>query len=307
MKKQADGKFVDTEFDWQNYGKGGPLGVWQGDNSNRLAVIVKWLEPYRINDGTPEGSGLATQWTTTKSDELIIYQDVLKVNEICGDANSTVSSGNFGTFIVNGGKCSSVIEFSPKYNFLAAYQNLPAGGGTSGPGSSANQNHQDAQIQGKEKECGAQTGMQQQLTITQQSWDSYGPKNAWKELMKSQRAHLLAGKMSGDIRGFEADLKILGDPRPIFCANVAGRSVSVVAINPFHLAGDGCGAWLAEPGCNPIMSNKKWIVMGINHSIQAGSYTTTLKLTLAQPGNDIFATEQLGGAGSGGPIVKNIN
>jgi len=314
MKRDADGRFKETEFDWKGYGKGGPLAYWQCDNSNRMAVIVKWLEPYRINDGTPDGAGLAIAWVPTESNTMVIFQDVLKGGEsACQDAATSgwfsgpsQVDGNIGTFIVNGGKCSPVIEFSPTYDWVSATQNFAAGGGTSGPGNTSNHNHREAKIDGKDKDCGERVGLQQQATITQQSWESYGPKNAWTELLKSQRAHLLAGRVIGSKSQMEADLKILGDPRPAFCGMPGGRTAAIVAINPFHLGGDGyCGSWLAEPGCNPIMSNKKWRVTGINHTIQSGSYTTTLKMTLQAPEVDIFRYEALGGAGSGGPTVKN--
>jgi hypothetical protein len=309
-KRQADGKFVDTEFNWRGYGKGGPLGAWQSDNSNRMAVITKWMEPFRIDDGTPDGAGLAIAWLPYESNTMVVFQDVLKgENSDCPDSPTMGgpdrTDGNIGSFIVNGGKCSPVIEFSPTYDWVSATQNLSAGGGTSGPGNTANQNMVDAKIEGKDKDCGQLVGLQQQLTITQQSWESYGPKNAWKELMKSQRAHLLAGMVVGTKTEMEADLKILGDPRPAFCGMPGGRRVAIIAINPFHIGGDGCGSWLAEPGCNPIMSNKNWRVTGINHSIQSGSYTTTLKVTLPAQGVNIYRNEPLGGSGSGGPIVKN--
>jgi hypothetical protein len=303
MERQADGKWADTEFDWVGKGKGGVLNGntgWQSDNSNRLAVIVKWLEPYRVNDGTAEGAGIATAWWPTETNMLVIFKDVFKSSFVC---RGTEDGFNVGTFIVNGGKCSPVIEFSPTFDWASATSNFVAGGGTSGPGSSFNQNYVDAKKEGQDKECGAETGMQQTLTITQQAWDVYGPKNAWTETMRSQRAHNLAARITGDIQGMEADLKILGDPRPQFCRLAAGETASIVAINPFHLGGSGCGGWLAEPGCNPIMSNKRWQVKGFNHSIQSGSYTTTLKLTLALGVVDIPIGEPLGGVGSGGPVV----
>jgi hypothetical protein len=123
--------------------------------------------------------------------------------------------------------------------------------------------------------------------------------------MRSQQAHLKAGIPSG---GITAELRILGDPRQPFCEDGLKRPVSIVAINPFHIQQNvnaGCGEWLAIPGCNEILSNKQWLVNGINHSIKEGNYTTTLKLFLAAPGNQQGKNEPLGGSGSNGPTVKN--
>jgi hypothetical protein len=112
------------------------------------------------------------------------------------------------------------------------------------------------------------------------------------------------------VQPITADLRILGDPRAqfVYMDRWMGQSVSIVAINPFHIAGGGnggCGDWLAKPMCNQILSNKSWKVHAVNHSIKEGSYTTTLKLFLEAPGIQIGHDDPLGGVGSMGPTVKN--
>jgi hypothetical protein len=298
---QPDGKLKDVKFKWYKHPPGGPLGCWQADNQNRIATITKWLEDYRLDDGTWSGKGVVPYFSPEKYDELVLLKDPSpKSDEVfaCGQ-------NHLGTFIVNGGKCSTVIEFSPTFNWIKGAANFSAGGGTSGPGSSTNNFSEDSKDE-PESEHGPTAGLQQQVTISQQAWDAYGPSEAWRQTSRSQQAHARAGRLTEvAVNPIEADLRILGDPREKFCTFAGGKYVSIVAINPFHLQGNGCGDWLSMPVCNQILSNKMWQVLGINHSIKEGSYITTLKLKLAPPGTEVNGTVELGGTGSGGKKVKN--
>jgi hypothetical protein len=84
----------------------------------------------------------------------------------------------------------------------------------------------------------------------------------------------------------QAELKIAGNPREEFCfvKNTRGNNrVAIVVLNPFHLMGGGdkdCPDWLAEPLCNNYLSNKQWLVNGVNHNITQGSYVTTLHVEI---------------------------
>jgi len=309
---QPDGSLKDVKFKWRNFPKGGPLGNWQADQQNRLSAITKWLAPYRIDDGTEWGKGVVLMWAPTKYDELIVLEDPTSnpgESKSCGGNVSSSESATFGTYIVNGGKCSSVIEFTPSFNWTRAIGSFSSGGGTSGPAKTNNNFVKNVKPENQQKDHGEAAGMQQETTITQQAWDSYGPSNAYAETMKSEIAHVKAGRVIAVLaNAVVADLKILGDPRSQFCAIPACRNISIVAINPFHLQGGsngGCGDWLAEPQCNDVLSNKMWQVTGINHSIKEGSYTTTLKLRLDTPGIDAGKDSPLGGEGSTGYTPKN--
>jgi hypothetical protein len=94
----------------------------------------------------------------------------------------------------------------------------------------------------------------------------------------------------------EADLVIIGDPdiKPLIFWE---RPISITFINPYHLRGpiNRCGDWLVEPACNPVLSNRFWFVKSITHRIEAGKYTTTLRVYLTAPGVDIDTGENLGG------------
>ena len=303
VQRQADGSLKDVEFKWKKFGKGGPKSTWQADNQNRVASITKWMECFRIDDGSERGKGVIPLFSPNTYDELVLLEDPGGPNELKAGGRS------LGTYIVNGGKCSSVIEFNPTFNWIKAVAGFSAGGGTSGPASTNSNFAENVKTESQEKDHGSTAGLQQQVTISQQAWDAYGPKNAYLETLRSQQVHTQAARLTDiNIAAIEADLRILGDPSPEFCQFGQGQYVSLVVINPFRIKGEtneGCGDWLAEPGCNPILSNKNWLIMGINHSIKEGSYTTTLKLQLTEPGTNLRKNSQLGGGGSNGAKVKN--
>lgn len=310
-ERQPDGKLKcgKNMFDWEKFGKGGPRAAWQADNQNRISTISKWIEGYRIKDGSPKGKGLILLMDSITYDHLIILKDpTLDPGE--GDPCDV---GSLGTFIVNGGKCSSVIEFTPKFNWISGLANFNAGGETASAADTRPVFAEDpnGKTPNQEKEHGKNVGLQQQTTINQSAWNAYGPKNAHYEVLTSQQRHNKANRIVEiDVESITADLKILGDPRPPFVimSEWIAQPVSIVAINPFHIVGNdngGCGEWLAKPGCNQILSNKSWKVQGINHSIKEGSFTTTLKLFLAAPAIEVGHNDPLGGVGSMGPTVKN--
>jgi hypothetical protein len=294
MERQPDGQLKDVKFEWARV-KDPPKATWQTDNLSRISIIMKWLGAFRIKDGKCD-KGIIPFFSPDKPDELILLKDPMPgPGEAVGRRG-----GGFGTYIVNGGKCSSVIEFTPKVNILGKINSFGAGGDTSGPNKSTNQFVEDKRCDHQKKQ-GPNAGTQMQATITQQAFDSYGVKVANDENLKSEIAHNKAGMLKARHGLVEADLKILGDPRGNFTRPCPGLPVSVVVINPFHLRGKRCGDWLAYPGCNEIFSNANWLVEGVNHTISPGTYTTTLKLTLAENTDfSISSMEPIGGVDSGG-------
>jgi hypothetical protein len=297
MELQPDGKLKDVKFEWARV-KDPPKATWQTDNLSRISIIMKWLGPFRVKDGKCD-KGIIPFFSPDKPDELVLLKDPMP-----GPGESLGREGSFGTYIVNGGKCSSVIEFTPKVNILGKFNSVGAGGDTSGPNKSTNQFVEDKRCENQKKH-GPNSGTQMQATITQQAFDSYGVKVANDENLKSEMAHNKAGMLKARHGGIEADLKILGDPRGDFTSPVFGKPISVVVINPFHLRGKGCGDWLAYPGCNEIFSNRNYLIEGINHTISPGTYTTTIKLKLADHSVDISSMDPIGGVDSGGRPWKN--
>lgn len=298
VEMQPDGKLKDVKFEWARL-KDPPEAAWQADNMNRISIIRKWFGAFRVKDGKCD-KGIIPFFSPDKPDELILLKDP-QPNP--GETEGCEKS--IGTFIVNGGKCSSVIEFTPTMNIVSAVNSFAVGGDTSGPNKSTNQFAEDKRCENQRRQ-GVEAGTQLQATITQQAFDSYGVKAANDENLKSEIAHNKASMVTNITgAGVEADLKILGNPTEPFCQIGAHRPLSVVVINPFTLRGGGCGDWLAYPGCNQLFTNRLWRAIGINHTISPGTYTTTLKLQLAAGDIQVAASDPLGGPGSGGPVLEN--
>lgn len=298
VELQPDGKLKDVKFEWART-KEPPKAVWQTDNLNRLSIIMKWLGPFRVKSGKCD-KGIIPFFSPDKPDELVLLKDPQP-----GPGEASSCGGSLGTFIVNGGKCSSVIEFTPKMNIINAVNQFTVGGDTSGPNKSSNQFAEKKRCEDQQKQ-GTESGTQMQASITQQAFDSYGVRVANEENLKSEIAHNRANLVTSILNpGVEADLKILGNPDIRFCNFQQSRVISIVVINPFTIRGPGCGDWLARPGCNELFTNRLWRIKSINHSITPGSYTTTIKVYLVGGKGTTLnvgsSSEILGGEGSGGP------
>ena len=289
---------------WEDGGLKGPRACWKGDRQNKYSTISRWIQGYKIKDAKGGKGAILTQ-DPKYSDTLLVLKDPQP------NSKEVIREGPFhlGTYIVNGGKCSNVIEFNPQFGFINAFSNFSSGGGTSGGVKSSNINiedYKDPEAEGKSCCNSKDAGVQQQATITTENLYTYGD-NAPEKVNDARLAHIKANLMTNSTP-IEADLKIIGDPRYKFFEVVAGRRVSIVVINPNHLQGgdeNNCGDWLKKSDCNVYLSNKVWLVKGINHSVQDGSYVTTLKVYLAAPAVKTGTQDNLGANASGKPL-KNI-
>lgn len=302
-KKNKDGSISCGCLDWKYFGCGGPEAVWAGDSQNRLGTISKWVEPFQ----TTNNKGIVMTMEPGVPNQLIIWEDP---TPDCGE-DKACKNNSLGTFIVNGGKCSNVIEFTPKIGWIAGVPKFQAGGESGSAADGGRQQQEDKKKPCSEAAHGKNVGMEQGATISRYAWDVYGPANAYKEVNDAQDRHQKANALyqASGLEPVEAELRILGDPRPQFCTiDSLFRTCAIVAINPFHLTGNnngGCGDWLAKPGCNEVLSNKGWEVTGIDHAIKEGSYITTLKVRLVVPSIDVGHGDPMGGPGSGGYRPKN--
>jgi hypothetical protein len=300
-KKNPDGSIVCGKTKWKGFPEGGPKAKWPADSKNKLATITEWLEPYQ----TEENKGFHVTWDNSQRNSIIIWESWEKKkceSMICGGGFV-----NLGTFLVNAGKCSNVIEFQPNFKIKNAFASMASGGETAGAHDGGTE-LKETERPDCEKKQGKSTGTQQQITTPEHAIIAHGNVNATKEQSSAQNANARANQFWGILEPIDAELTIIGNPSYAEYISIPQipRVCSVVAINPFHIAmGGPCGDWLALPGCNQVLSNKNWRVQGINHSIQAGSYSTTLKLALDVPEVNTGGSE-LGGAGSNGYQPANL-
>lgn len=284
LRRETNAPPAEWGFSQRNGGFDGPLGVYTSDQQNALATARKWLTGFT----TDRDKGIVASWNSTSPiPELIFWEDPFP-----GCSQSVnADTRSLGTYIVNGGNQSSVISFAPsvQWNFMYAGR----AGGPGGPGSA-----QPAKMQGQ---CDIQaTGTQ--TSISPYNWDIglAPPEDQARNTAQASAAHERANMTYQPIT---AELKIQGDPSFVNPLTLVGGFVALVVINPFHLDNNlsgNCSQWIARPTCNPVFSNKAWMIKGVDHDIREGSYCTTLSLFLATPGSNIDIGQPLGGAGSGG-------
>ena len=224
----------------------------------------------------------------------------------CGEIMS--QSLCIGTYIVNGGKDSPVIEFNPKIKWDFAVVPVPGGqfaGETIQPTPQAKaQGIIECPQLSRPQAVGA--GQTVSTPITNAHKDVFG-KDAVKMAQQAQAKQAIEVGIVFTDNVIEADMVVVGDPLLPTQVDgiIGGKFVAIAYINPFHLmpSGDGgCGEWLAKPPCNEILSNKNWQIKRMNHRIAEGTYTTSFGLYLATPGFDINKGQPIGGAPDGAAI-----
>lgn len=282
-------------------GRQGPLGSWRKSGNNFIQTILSWISPFRTDADKGVNFCFNSRREGGTLDELILWEsDVPNPGERVNPCSRTI-----GTFIVNGGSRSPVIDFSPTMNWTWA---------GSSTGGTMNQGGKDASIEKPNVNMGQCGGPQDQATwrpgqptfgaLTSQAVDAYGIAGATEEIRKSTAQH---SKANPTPKSVEAELRIQGQPALSDPVYLRGKSLSLIVVQPFHhqATGDGCGEWLQTEPCNKILSNRAWLIMGSGHEIKSGSYTTTIKIRLDAPGADIDVDSPLGGDPQCGYIKAN--
>jgi len=273
--------------------KDDPKSAFESKNMNKISVIQSWIEPYLTDDN--KGIFITVD-NLAEDPTLILWEDLPKESECFNP---------LGTFIVNGGKDGSVIEFNPTINWISALQSKPSeeGGNLSKGGGGSEKIKSNVAL----KDQGSKAGATSAISSTRHAHDVHGPKNEIKKTEEAAREHKDANqKNRPPAQAINAELRIQGDPSIDFVdiRLIKGRKASIVFVNPFHIMGDGCGDWLASPSCNDVLSNKGWQAMGVNHKIAQGSYITTIKMFLPVPAINTKPGSPLGNT-SGGYKTKN--
>lgn len=283
--------------------KKGPKGKWECKNQNKIEAALEWLSEFStIND-----KGIVPYYNCEENAEVIFWEDN---RPNCNDKGRDWDNTKHGTYLVNGGNDSSVIEFNPRIKWTWA--NLTNPGGNTGAG----------EPYGTEND-GKQPGLPECETINGENLPSAGSttsgaasenavntygKNANKKIMINQARQQKA--LNVFHLPIEADLVVLGEPRCIRPSTGINKNIHIIVVNPYHITGGKtnsgtnvveCGEWLALPDvCNVVLSNKAWMIRNITHRITEGKFTTTFGVYLGTPGVDIDVGEPFGGVGSGG-------
>lgn len=276
----------------------GPKGKWDSKGKTKMEAARQWakecpsingrswIPQFNFNDPTGE----LIFWENTRPD--------------CG-INSNWDEGCLGTYVVNAGKNSPVIEFNPKikWDFAAVTAVGGAMGDLKADGmQTAGAKNPGADCLPRDKVDGA--GQIQQTNASDTQKDRLGSE-AVKEAAKADIEEKKTIRISS-YSGVEADLVVIGDP--LFAPpmeSMIAKNVAIVLINPFHIVpnGSSCGEWLSGPTCNDILSNKGWIITSVTHKIEAGVYTTTIGVNLTTPGIHVPTGTPLGAwAGGWKPV-----
>lgn len=265
----------------------GPRAKWPGDQQNALSVSRKWL----TGNITKNDKGTIVQYDPFES-KLHIAEDP----QPGPGENVDCCQNSIGTYVVNAGNCSDVISFTPTIDWVLWNNNA---GGTPGGGDSGNMQETSE----PDSELMENTGPQSNPTIPTYMRDQISPNATARAMQESTAAQSRANKGYEVKSGFEAELKILGDPEFVNPVLLKGSSVSIIVINPYYLD-TGC-TWISTPKCNEILSNKNYLVLGVDHQIEAGKYTTTIKVKLTLPNVDQDQGTPPGGDGCGTTFFDN--
>lgn len=298
-KEGIQWKTNDCGSDCKNGENKGPKGTWNPNNVDKLnycctEMLVK-DNARTINDRMCIG-----HYDSTFPGGKIIIQESIIPNpgeDVEADARS------IGTYIVNGGKFSPVIEFNPriKWDFLALQQ-------TGGQASNQQplQNLDGGEAQGDPRSTTLKKGwvpcMGSEISSSTDR-NTEDREGARAEMLTEEAATIHEHTLNLLHQPIEAELLIQGDPSLSTPVDFLYRTVSIVFVNPFHIfpVTGHCGDWLTtKPPCNEILSNKAWTIEHVSHKISPGRYTTTLRLFLAASGENIECYDPIGGVGSEG-------
>lgn len=257
----------------------GPLGYYSSKGRDPLEIIEEWTKTVKTDQNKGFKiftSGLAPGQINLldpiKNLSLTFLEDVEGAPAV--DPPVNCNTYNLGTFIVNGGKYSNVIDFSPKVDWnFAALGN--SGGGNSGafPGS-------NIQNKGNNPDCfgDKKGGTTTKITITNVISYIYGGQ-ALQDLKKALYLNEFANRFYQPV---EAELKVQGMPTLVDPRLALPNRLSLIVINPYSITknNDDVYGWLQLDTCNSVFTDTQWQIIGLYHDINDNKYTTTIKIRL---------------------------
>lgn len=268
-------------------------GLFAGYNLSPLDAIRKNMDTFvtRENKGVymmyPSGANSRALYLV-QADSVFCVQRRGLLAAFCGNYPF------LGTYVVNGGDFSPVIEFNPKITFVGAPRKFSGGQGGGGANIQAavqQTNACDPQEESiiDQEVSSATTGGQKIVlngAVANDAWNKAPP----KDLPKLQ-AQAAAGALRAEIASkpflqgsITATMKVQGDPRLLWSLNVIGSVLKIIFINPFSIASlgepqfGGITDWLATPLINSVISDGYYLVQGADHDVVDGNWVTILQL-----------------------------
>jgi hypothetical protein len=274
-------------------GVDGPKGKWIASGQDKLRVVMRWLEGHLTDR---DKSWIPQYNSEDKGGEVIFWEDSKPTKP---EGDNFWDANSIGTYIVNGGKRSAVIEFNPKIRW--DFARLTSVGGNLGDGklnAMGTPGSNNPGTKDNDKKAAPCAGHTAQTTSTESHRETSGA-NATSEKNKADSESMRALKVLHD--NVEADLTIVGDPTILPPSEAMwSKNATIILINPYFLRFANLVEaiprleWLANPVCNNVLSSKAWICKSVTHKIESGSYTTTIGLFMTAPGIDSPAGGPLG-------------
>lgn len=282
----------------------GPKGKWVCNGQDKIVTALKWLAPYpSIND-----KAIIPYYNCENPAEVIFWEDN---QPNCNEIGRNWDATKHGTYVVNGGNTSTVIEFNPKIRWNWTTLTNPGGNAADGqplPNQDGGKQPGFVECSTLNRQAMKTAGSTTSGAADDNAKNTYGPEMAEQKTMEGQARQQKALKVYH--YNIEADLVVLGEPTCIRPATGITKNIHIVFINPYFITygrtigGENfvdCGEWLALPDlCSQVLSNKAWLIRNITHRISEGKFTTTFGVFLTSPGVDIDVGEPFGGSGSGG-------
>lgn len=274
-------------------GVGQPEGAWRSNGTSFLQTVLNWISTFKTENNLGIGWSFNSRRPPGSKNQFILWEGSAPQ---CGE-NTNPCARSIGTYLVNGGNRSSVIDFRPSINWTFGASGSggamnPMSGG--GPGGGSVKEKPECQILADPSDDRApNVGTQTHSIANNNTVEVYGPRAALEESRAATSAH---GRVNSTYEAVKAEMRIQGDPSLADPIYLRDKVASIIVIQPFHLQGLGnqCGEWLQTEPCNRVLSNRNWRIESCGHEIKAGSYTTTLKLVLDVPGASLNLDQPLG-------------
>lgn len=280
-RKNLDGTW--SSFNFENSDERGPTGKWPGYQDTPLNSIRKQLDAVV----TDRGKGITMFYNCADPTQTLFLMEGSFENcrrtggrNVCGD--------NFlGTYVVNGGDISPVIEFNPEIKFVTVPTNNT---GNISAGAYSSRARKIPTCDGATPQSNQGATIVSTGSVREQQVNTFSPNTVADRIAKATRAHIEAAKsLIPGLGQIEGDLVIQGDPRMVWPHQIKGATCSIIFVNPFSLkqsfgqlntpqAGKTFAYWLANPPTNAILSKSNVQVLSVDHDITDGKWTTKLKI-----------------------------